>query len=403
MITVQEFTVEVQNMTFFAFAARCSRVPWPRFSWSSLFVLVLLSAAGGSLTQRLSAAQSVPAQAPSAPAPTYQLQTPAQLQQAVAPLALYPDSLVAQVLAASTFPEQVVEADRWLQANPDLKGNALGQAVDQQSWDPSVKALTAFPSVLGNMDKNLAWTSSLGDAYYNQPQDVMDAVQVMRRRAQAAGNLKTTPQQTVATQGSSITIEPDDPNTVYVPAYDPWSNYGTPVAPWPGWYAYPGIWFNGPSLSFGVGFGIGLFGGFAWGWPHWGFDWSNRAVMYNHNQYYSRSNTFFNRGAFYRGGGAGGVRARSIAGSRPPTGNIGGRGGTYRRPAAAPQPFSANRKDARGYAEPRGQSGVSSSAFSGYQHGGQARSDAARGSGSMGRAPARASGGMGHGAGVHRF
>ena len=106
---------------------------------------------------------------------------------------------MAQILAASTFPEQVVEADRWVQAHPDLKGDALGQAVDQQPWDPSVKALTAFPSVLGNMDKNLSWTSSLGDAYYNQQQDVMDAVQVMRQRAQQAGNLKTTPQQTVST------------------------------------------------------------------------------------------------------------------------------------------------------------------------------------------------------------
>ena len=111
---------------------------------------------------------------------------------------------MAQILAASTFPEQVVEADRWVQAHPDLKGDALGQAVDQQPWDPSVKALTAFPSVLGNMDKNLSWTSSLGDAYYNQQQDVMDAVQVMRQRAQEAGNLKTTPQQTVTTQGSTI-------------------------------------------------------------------------------------------------------------------------------------------------------------------------------------------------------
>jgi hypothetical protein len=122
-----------------------------------------------------------PAQAP------YAQQSPEQLQQLVAPIALYPDSLVAQVLAASTFPEQVVQADRWVQTHPDLKGDALGQAVNQQSWDPSVKALTAFPSVLGNMDKNLAWTSSLGDAYYNQQQDVTDAVQecASGRKAQA--------------------------------------------------------------------------------------------------------------------------------------------------------------------------------------------------------------------------
>src|ERR1700723_501131 len=197
-------------------------------------------------------------------APAYTTQTPAQLQQLVAPIALYPDSLVAQVLAASTFPAQIVEADRYLQDNPNLKGDALAQAVDQQSWDPSVKALTAFPSVLGNMDKNLSWTSSLGDAYYNQQQDVMDAVQVMRRKAQDAGNLKTTPHLKVGTDGSTITIEPSDPQVVYVPAYDPWAIYGYPIAPWPYWYPYPGIWFNGPFLSFGGGFGIGYFGGFGW-------------------------------------------------------------------------------------------------------------------------------------------
>src|SRR5262250_3153623 len=115
-------------------------------------------------------------------APQYPQQTPEQLQQLVAPIALYPDSLVAQILAASTFPEQVVEASRWMQAHPDLKGDALGHAVDQQPWDPSVKALTAFPSVLGNMDKNLSWTSALGDAYYNQQQDVMEPCKRCGRR-----------------------------------------------------------------------------------------------------------------------------------------------------------------------------------------------------------------------------
>src|ERR1035441_5868188 len=141
------------------------------------------------------AATSLPAHAP---------QTPDQLQQLVAPIALYPDSLVAQILAASTFPEQVVEAQRWLQGNSGLQGAALAQAANGQPWDASVKALTAFPAVLGNMDRNLSWTSSLGDAYYNQPEDVMTAVQVMRQRASAAGTLKTTPQQIVNKQGQDI-------------------------------------------------------------------------------------------------------------------------------------------------------------------------------------------------------
>jgi uncharacterized membrane protein YgcG len=335
-----------------------------------------------------------------APAPPYAQQTPEQLQRLVAPIALYPDSLVAQILAASTFPEQVVEADRWVQAHPDLKGDALGQAVDQQPWDPSVKALAAFPSVLGNMDKNLSWTSSLGDAYYNQQQDVMDAVQVMRRRAQDAGNLKSTAQQTVQTQDSSIQIQPADPEVVYVPAYDPWLVYGGPIVAWPGWYPYPGIWFGGPYLNFGVGFGIGWFGGFGWGWGHWGFDWHNHYAIYNHNRYYSRSNTFYNRSNFYRGAGVrGGVGSRAYAGNR---GNIGERGGVGNRPGATARPFNGNTRAARGYAEPRGQSGVRSGAFSGYDHGGQTRSFSSRGSSSMGAAHGGGSfhgGGGGHGGG----
>ena len=251
----------------------------------------------------------------------------------VAPIALYPDSLVAQILAASTFPEQVVEADRWVQAHPDLKGEDLGQAVDQQPWDPSVKALTAFPSVLGNMDKNLSWTSSLGDAYYNQQQDVMDAVQVMRRRAQDAGNLKTTPQQTVTKQDSSVVIQPANPDVVYVPAYDPWLVYGDPIGPWPGWYPYPGIWYGGPYLSFGVGFGIGFFGGFGWGWGHWGFDWHNRYALYGGGRYYSRSSTFYNRSNFYRGGG---VRGGGFGATRTFAGNAAGRGESPTVPVQRP-------------------------------------------------------------------
>jgi len=309
------------------------------------------------------------------------------LQQLVAPIALYPDSLVAQILAASTFPEQVVEADRWLQANPDMKGEALGKAADQQPWDPSVKALVAFPSVLGNMDKNLSWASSLGDAYYNQQQDVMDAVQVMRKRAQDAGNLKSTPQQTVATQDSNIDIENADPDEVYIPEYDPWLVYGGPIMAWPGWYPYPGIWFGGPYLSWGPGFGIGWFGGFGWGWGHWGFDWHNHYAMFNHGRYYSGSRTFYNRGSFARGGGGRG-------------GFNGGRGGGAR-------PFDGNRQAARGYAAPRGQSGVRSGAYSGYDHGGQTKSYSSRGSASMGVRGGggggfRGGGGGGHGGGGGR-
>src|SRR5271157_1139374 len=275
----------------------------PRLSQQILVPVVSLALVFATWPQKLLAYQDPQAEGQAAQAPRYAQQTPEQLQQLVAPIALYPDSLVAQILAAATFPEQVVVADRWLQAHPDLKGDALGQAVDQQPWDPSVKALTEFPSVLGNMDKNLSWTSSLGDAYYNQGQDVMDAIQVMRQRAQQAGTLKTTPQQTVTTQDSTIIVEPANPEVVYVPAYDPWVVYGDPIVAWPGWYPYPGIWYDGPYVSWGIGFEVGWFWGFGWGWGHWGFDWSHRYATYDHNRYYSHSRTFYNRNNFYRPGG----------------------------------------------------------------------------------------------------
>jgi uncharacterized protein DUF3300 len=334
---------------------------------SSLLALALMFAA---LPQHLwGQDQDADAAAPAADAkPAYVQQTPEQLQRLVAPIALYPDSLVAQVLAASTFPEQVVEADRWVQANPDLKGDELGKAVDQQPWDPSVKALAAFPSVLGNMDKNLSWTSSLGEAYYNQQQDVTDAVQVMRKKAEDAGNLKTTAQQKVVEQDSAIDIEPAEPDVVYVPAYNPWLVYGYPVVAWPGWYPYPGIWFGGPYLSFGIGFPIGWYGGFGWGWGHWGFDWHNHYALYNHGRYYSGSRTFYNRSAAGRG---------------------------------AARPFDGNRQAARGYAAPRGQSGTRSGAFSGYQHGGQAKSFSSRGRASVGGGGGHAGGGGHSGGGGH--
>jgi len=331
-------------------------------------------------------AQAAPPQdAQGAQAPPYAQQTAEQLQRLVAPIALYPDSLVAQILAASTFPEEVVEADRWVQANPDLKGDALGKAVDQQPWDPSVKALAAFPSVLGNMDKNLSWASSLGDAYYNQQQDVMDAVQVMRHKAEQAGNLKTTQQEVVKDDGPDVDIEPADPDVVYVPAYNPWLIYGYPVVAWPGWYPYPGIWFGGPYLSFGLGFGIGWFGGFGWGWGHWGFNWGGRYAMYGGGRYYSRSRTFYNRNSYYRGGGEGGVARNVQHGMSGDRGGVGGaHGGAVGRPGEAARPFEGNRQAARGYAAPRGQTGTRSGAFSGYGHGGQTRSFSSRGSASMG-------------------
>src|SRR6202035_5286479 len=239
-----------------------------------------------------------------APSPVVAAQpSPAQLQQLVAPIALYPDALVAQILAAATYPDQIVEADRWLQQHTDLKGEQLGEEVDKQPWDPSVKALTEFPSVLANMDKNLSWTSSLGDAYVNQQQALMGAVQVMRQRAKQAGNLNSTSQQAVSQQGQTIVIEPADPQVVYVPAYDPWLVYGEPLGVWPGWYWYPGLYLTGPGIAFGFGGGIGFFGGLGWGWGHWGYDWHHDGLMFEHHGYVSHSRIFVNRNNFNHGGG----------------------------------------------------------------------------------------------------
>src|SRR6266498_4147332 len=198
--------------------------------------------------------------------------TAEKLQQLVAPIALYPDELVAQVLAAATYPTEIVEANRWLQENSSLKGAQLADAVDKQSWDPSVKALTQFPSVLANMDKNLSWTSALGDAYFNQSQDVLNAVQVMRKRAQSAGTLKTTAQETVTTKDQTVIIEPANPEIVYLPEYDPWIVYGAPLLAYPGYYFDAGLFSSMRAfLSDGISTitGVGTTGAAIGGTDSW--------------------------------------------------------------------------------------------------------------------------------------
>src|ERR1700751_6029383 len=152
-----------------------------------------------------------------------------QLEQLVAPIALYPDALVAQILGASTFPDQIPVANSWLQQNKNLTGTPLMEAVNKQPWDPSVKALTQFPSVLDNLAKNLSWTSALGEAYHNQAADVMTAVQKLRAEAKKAGNLKSGSQITVVQESPQvIVIQPANPQVVYVPQYNPTVVYGVP-------------------------------------------------------------------------------------------------------------------------------------------------------------------------------
>jgi hypothetical protein len=295
-------------------------------------------------------------------------QSPQELRQLVAPIALYPDALVAQVLAASTYPTQIVEADRWMQSHSNLKGEELAKKVDKQDWDPSVKGVTQFPSVLENMDKNLSWTSSLGDAYINQPQDVTDAVQTLRQQARNAGHLNSNEQEKVTTQGNTIIIEPANPQVVYVPAYDPWLVYGAPVVAYPGWYPVPGIFWGGVGLTFGIGFGIGFFGGFGWGWGHWGYDWHGRRAFFDHHAFVSHSREFghegLHHGDFAHGNfGHGGFDHNGgFHGSSSFHGASGFHGGPS---------FHA-------------QSGTHSGAFSGFDHGGNARGFASRGRSSFG-------------------
>jgi hypothetical protein len=372
---------------------------------AALAVVGVLSCAAG---PSVGIPREAAAQEPAYPSDESPLQsappTPGELQQLVAPIALYPDALVAQILAASTYPEQIVEADRWMQQHGGLKAQQLAEEVDKEAWDPSVKALTAFPSVLANMDKNLSWTSSLGDAYVNHEPDVMSAIQDMRRRAQAAGNLKTTSQTKVSQEGQTIVIEPTSPQVVYVPEYDPWVVYGAPVVAWPGWY--PGLFVAGPGIAF-WGFDVGFFGGFGWGFNHWGCDWGRHSVLFNHNVFVSRGRTFVNRNVFNRGrlgfgrpgefhGGefhGGGFRGGSgfeSGGGRGGSGfESGGRGGT---PAVHASP-------GRGVTAQRGQTGSHWGAFSGFDHGGVTRGDSLRGQASLGGA--RGGGFHGGGGGFH--
>jgi uncharacterized membrane protein YgcG len=231
-----------------------------------------------------------------------------QLDNLVAPIALYPDPLVSQVLVASTYPLEVVEAEQWLRNNGNLKGQPLMDAARQQNWDASVQALVAFPDVLANLTHDVAWMTALGDAFLAQQADVMAAVQRMRARAQANGKLASTPQQTVTTetQGGQTAIEiaPADPQVIYVPQYNPMYVWGPPA-----WGYYPPLDYYGYGYGFGPGIDLGYcFGGWGgWGWGGWGWGWGpnwfGRSVFVNA--------LFFNHYGFRGGVYAGGFGGRT--------------------------------------------------------------------------------------------
>ena len=228
-----------------------------------------------------------------APAQDQQPKIPAdQLDSLVAPIALYPDPLLAQVLAASTYPLELIQLQQWLAKNQALKDKSLAEAVAKQPWDPSIQALAALPDVVKRLADDIQWTTDLGNAFLAQQGDVMDAVQRMRKKADSNGNLKSTEQQRVETKvvenKSVIVIEPAKPEVVYVPSYDPVVVYGPPVYPYPPIYYPPaGYYAAGMAISFGIGVAMGAaWGGGGWGW---GCGWGNNNVYVNHNNNFVRN------------------------------------------------------------------------------------------------------------------
>ncbi|HPD60935.1 MAG TPA: DUF3300 domain-containing protein [Thermodesulfobacteriota bacterium] len=203
-----------------------------------------------------------------------------ELDQMLAPIALYPDSLLSQMLMAATYPLEIVESARWLGKNPDLKGELLDQALKEKYWDVSVKSLAHFPQVLAMMDENIEWTTRIGDAFLAQKDDVMDTIQELRAKAEAAGNLRSTQEQEVAVESGVVTIEPAYPGVIYVPAYDPFWVYG----PW--WYpAYPPFVFYYPGVVITngfFGFPFGFATGFGFGWSDW--DWHHHEIYIHHDR-----------------------------------------------------------------------------------------------------------------------
>ncbi len=226
-----------------------------------------------------------------------------ELDQMLAPIALYPDSLLGQVLIASTYPLEIVQADRWAKANKDLRGDSLTAALEKQNWDPSVKSLVNFPQVLSMMNEKLDWTQKLGDAFLAQQKEVMDTVQKLRSKAKEAGNLKTTKEQKVIVQEKVIIIEPASPQVIYVPAYNPVVVYG--VWPYPAYPPYPvyppGYVATTAAFSFAAGVAVGAAWGYAWS----NCNWHHGDVNINVNQNTNINNNI-NRDKYSQRPGQGG-------------------------------------------------------------------------------------------------
>jgi hypothetical protein len=346
---------------------------------------------------------------------------PEQLEQIVAPIALYPDPLLAHVLMASTYPLEVVAAARWRQKNPKLSGDALEKALQEQTWDPAVKSLCDFPDVLARMNENLDWMQDLGDAFLAQQAEVMAAVQAMRTKALEAGTLESGKEQTV-TQGEdqTIVIESADPEVVYVPTYYPSSCYGSWGYPY--WY-YPPMYAPPPAGGLWFGFTVGVIWGDAWG----DCDWDGGDVnidIDNENNFIDRTERPENRERVKDRGGRGtqvgrgnwshdpahrkGVGYRDSATSqrfadraaRPRVSNDQARG--YGDHAATTRPSAPAVSDRSSRASAQRPTGGRSSSFSGSRSAGLERASSSRGSASRGSAGSRGGGRGGGGRGGRR-
>lgn len=352
---------------------------------------------------------------PVAPQPVASLSTQ-QLDDLVAPIALYPDPLVGQVLAASTYPMEIAEAEQWVRDHPHWKPSKLMDEAKKQNWDPSVQGLVAFTDVLVHLTQDIGWTTQLGNAFLAQQADVMQAIQRMRLEAEAKGTLRSTPQEAVTTQNqggrTAISIEPANPDVWYVPNYNPAYVWGPPA-----WGDYPPLFYPGVDLGLGwyPGIDLGLyFGGWGgWGWGGWGWEpnWYGGSIYCN--------GSFFHRYGFrnFEGGERLGNSAwahnpehrlgvpygnREVAGRFGRNGAFGAgeggraggaRGRSFNRGGQAPQQRFGN----PGF-EQRGYTGRHS-VFGGYHNGGMARTQSDRGFSSMGAG--RISGGFGGGGGMH--
>ena len=345
-----------------------------------------------------------PSPSPAA-APAARLLQPAELDQLVAPIALYPDPLLAEVLMASTYPLDVVQAERWLQSNKNIKDDALKAAADKQHWDESIKSLLATPDVLEMMSSKLDWTQKLGDAVVAQQTDVMDAIQRLRTKAQANNKLPSTKQQTVTVtktgSGQVINIEPTDPNTVYVPYYDPGVVYGDWSYPeYPPYYwpapSYIGAGIIATGIAFGTGYALGRWasGRYFWGGN---VNWSNRNISINrpvngvgviwkpHVEHRQGGGGRGSRQPGLTGLGSGGKQVVNPGGSR---GNKGGKTGKPRstaktRPTRGSKGHHTATKQNRGkahHARPSGGTGAGRAAGT-RAHGGAARAHGGSGRG----------------------